>query len=114
MTRSTSMRSFHHAGFTPLSPDGDESLSTRSKLSEPMKRSCTGCVAHCVNCFVSGSIAPSSMALSFENESFHGAVAFASAAFIVAIDCVPSVGGDVQFAIACVAPAGEAGGAAVI
>src|SRR5258706_14684593 len=102
------MRNFLHAGFTLLSPDGVASFRTFSKLSAPMKRSCTGCVAHCVNCFVSGSIAPSSIAFSLVNDNFHGACALPSAAFIAAIDCVPIVGGDVQLATTSGDPQGSA------
>src|SRR5947199_7018890 len=105
------MRSFHHAGFTLLSPEGVASFSTFSKLSAPMKRSCTGCEAHCVNCFVSGSIAPSSIAFNLTHDSFHGDCALASAAFIAAMDCVPIVGGDVQLATGCEPEGGAATGA---
>src|SRR6476620_517969 len=100
MTRSTSMRSFHHAGFTALSPDGVALRRTFSNLSAAMNLSCTGCKAHWVKTFVSGSTAASSMTLSFAQESFHGAAALESAVVIVTTVWLPRVAGHIQFAAA--------------
>jgi hypothetical protein len=75
-----------------------------------MNRSCTGCAAHCVNWRVSGSIAASSIECSFAHDSFHGCGDFASAAFMAAIDCVPTEDGADQLATPCLPGPGAAAG----
>src|SRR6185369_9138292 len=97
------MRSFHHAGSILLSPDGVALLSTFSKLSERMKRSCTGWLAHCVNRRVRLSTAPTSIVLSLAQLKRHGGCALASAAAIATTVWVPRVAGQVHWA-GCWAP----------
>jgi hypothetical protein len=111
MTRSTSIRSFHHEGLTPLSPDGVPFFSTLSKLSPPMNRNWTGWAAHCVNSLVSGSTAASSMALSLTHDRRHGGWALPSATVIATTVCVPMVAGQIQFGGGCLASDGAAGAA---